>query len=126
MNVVEFEKQLEEAHDLMVKENYKEAVIILEKLKEIDKKSDFDYNLSHKLYQFLSNSKSLYNQQIILQNIKSLISNKKTIDFAELNNIIRETTELDIDDSIIQREVELLILRNLLTCKIEGKTLVFE
>ena len=55
--------KLNEAQDLMKNEKYKEAVILLEKLREIEKKNeDFEYSLSHKLYQLISNSNSLYNQ----------------------------------------------------------------
>ena len=78
------------------------------------------------MYQLLSNSRSLYNQQIILENIGSLVKEKKLIKIEELSKLIQEITDLKIDASIIQRELELLILRNLLHCKIEGKSLVFD
>ena len=52
--------KLNEAQDLMKNEKYKEAVILLEKLREIEKKNeDFEYSLSHRLYQLISNSNSL-------------------------------------------------------------------
>jgi len=126
MDATEFRKNLDEAHDLMMKEKYKEAIIILDKLKEIDKKGDFDYALTHELYQLLSNSISFYNQQIILTTLNNLASEHKSITFDEVINIIKETTDLEIENSIIQREIELLVLRNLFKCKIEGNMLKFE
>ncbi len=41
MNTQDFVKKLNDAQDLMSKEKYKEAIIILEKLKEIEKKTRF-------------------------------------------------------------------------------------
>jgi hypothetical protein len=38
--------------------------------KAIEKEGEFDYSLTHRLYQLLSNSYSLYNQQIILKVLK--------------------------------------------------------
>ena len=65
MDANDFTKDLSDAQELMRNEKYKEALILLGKLKEADKAGDFDYNLTHKLYQLLSNSQSLYNQQIV-------------------------------------------------------------
>ena len=62
MDSKEFQNQLTEAHDLMTHENYKDAIILLEKLKEAEKQSNFDYSLTHQLFQLLSNAHSLYNQ----------------------------------------------------------------
>ncbi|MFW9951964.1 MAG: hypothetical protein ACFFKA_17740, partial [Candidatus Thorarchaeota archaeon] len=64
MNTEEFSSKLREVQNLMQQEKYDGAIQILETLKEIEKAGDFDYSLTHKLYQLLSNSKSLYNQQI--------------------------------------------------------------
>ena len=70
MNVQEFIHQLDIVEKLMHQENYKEAVILIEKLKKLEKESNFGYNLTHRLYQLDSNVRSLYNQQIILKTIK--------------------------------------------------------
>ena len=69
----EFAQKLIEVQDLMKNENYEEAIVILEKLKEIDQKGDFDYNLTHKLYQLISNTHSLYHQKIIVNEINSMM-----------------------------------------------------
>ncbi len=126
METQEFITQLDEAQDFMANEKYKEAILILEKLKKIDKEGNFDYNLSHRLYQLLSNSHSLFNQQNILRNLKILSKREKSIDFEQLNKILREEYNLEIDNTIIRREIELLILRKLLDCKIEGNNLIFQ
>ncbi|MCJ7650443.1 MAG: hypothetical protein MUP85_17680, partial [Candidatus Lokiarchaeota archaeon] len=68
----EFANRLNEVQELMAKEKYKEALVLLEGLKDLDKTSNFDYNLTHKLYQLDSNTRSLYNQQIILERLNSI------------------------------------------------------
>ncbi|MFX1276102.1 MAG: hypothetical protein ACFFBP_06205 [Promethearchaeota archaeon] len=125
MNPNEFAQKLIEVQELMKDENYEEAIIILEKLKLIDQKGDFDYNLTHKLYQLISNSHSLYNQQVIVNEINSMMIKKKVITINELNQLISERTHLSLDDKEFKKEVELLILRGLLTGYIEGDLLIF-
>jgi len=124
MDTQDFVEKLSEASDLMAGEKYKEAIILLEKLKKIDEKGEFDYNLTHKLYQLLSNSHSLYNQKIILTYLRDISKQQKSITFSELNKVLKENKELDIEDAILRREVEILILRNLLNCKLEGNKIV--
>ena len=46
MDANDFVKDLNDAQELMRNEKYKEALILLGRLKEIDKAGDFDYNLS--------------------------------------------------------------------------------
>ncbi len=124
MNKNDFVSKLSEAQELMRDEKYKQAIIILEKLKVLEKEGDFNYNLTHKLYQLLSNAQSLYNQKVILEAIKS-VSNKNSISFQELNKMLSDKGELNIDIVILGREIEILILRGLLSCKIEGDKLIF-
>jgi len=125
MDTNHFTSKLREVQLLMKDEKYQEALIILDKLKEIEKAGNFDYSLTHKLYQLISNSYSLYNQQIILKVIQKESSQQELISFTELKEILKECENIDIDESILRREVEILILRSLLRCKIEGDELVF-
>ncbi len=120
-----FVQDLNDAQELMRNEKYQEALILLGKLKEIDKAGDFDYNLTHKLYQLISNSQSLYNQQIVLGTIQKISQEFKSISFLKLNEIVKKNDNLDIDEQILRREVEILILRSLIEGKIEGNNLVF-
>ncbi len=124
MNNSEFIKKIQEVQLLMKDEKYQEALIILYKLKEIEKAGNFDYSLTHKLYQLISNSHSLYNQQIILKVIQKESSQRESISFTGLKEILKERENLDIDEPILRREIEILILRSLLGCKIEGDELV--
>ena len=121
MESQEFIKQLFEIQELMKEEKYTEALILLSKLKEIEKKGDFDYNLTHKLYQLDSNCRSLFNQDKILKQIDIFAQNQNSISFQELKESLK--TELNLDDGMLRREIELLILRGLLNCKIEGNEL---
>ena len=109
MDVEEFTQQLNKAHDLMSKERYKESIIILEKLKQLDKEMNIEYNLAHRLYQLHSNAHSLYNQQVILKNINELSKNIEGISISTLNRKLKEEDQLDITEDIILREIELLI-----------------
>ena len=124
-NSSEFIRKIQEVQLLMKDEKYQEALIILDKLKEIEKAGNFDYSLTHKLYQLISNSHSLYNQQILLKVIQKESSQQESISFTELKEILKERENIDIDEPILRREVEILILRSLLGCKIEGDELVF-
>lgn len=125
MDTDEFRQKLLEAQNLMSKENYKEALVILGKLKEIDKARDIDYNLAHKMYQLLSNSHSLYNQQIILKNIEELSKNIEGISLSSLNQMLKDKDQLDLTEDILLREIELLILRGLLKAKLDKGEIFF-
>ena len=125
MEANDFVKDLNEAQELMRKEKYQEALVILGRLKEVDKDGNFDYNLTHKLYQLISNSQSLFNQQRVLSVIKKISQEQKLISFKELREILKNQENLEIDEQVLRREVEILILRSLLEVKLEGNDLVF-
>ncbi len=125
MNSTEFIKKLDQVQELMQQENYKEAIVLIERLKELEKMGNFDYNLTHRLYQLDSNSRSLYNQQIILTTINELTSRAEYFSFHELNQILKEKDKLDLSDDLLKREIEILILRNLLPCRIDKEKIIF-
>jgi uncharacterized pyridoxamine 5'-phosphate oxidase family protein len=125
MDTNDFVKDLSDAQELMRNERYPEALIILGKLKEADKAGDFDYNLTHKLYQLISNSQSLYNQQRVLSVVKKISHQQKSISFIDLKEMLNKQENVELDEQILRREIEILILRSLLECKIEGNDLVF-
>lgn len=125
MDDQKFIKQLNEVQDLMLQEKYQEAVILIEKLKEFEKKNNYDYNLTHRLYQLDSNAHSLYNQQVILHILNDLSNRYDPISFQELNRVLKEKKELNLSNDILQREIEILILRSLISCKIDGEKLIF-
>ncbi len=125
MDEKEFVEQLNKAQDLMIQEKYNEAINLIEEIKEIEKNSDFNYNLTHRLYQLDSNIHSLFNQQVILNHINEISKKQGSISFQEINLLIKKSTKLDLSDDILRREIELLILRNLLNCEIDGNLLKF-
>ncbi len=88
------------------------------------KKQDFNYSLAHRLYQLISNSHSLFNQQIILNRINELFKTIKVIEIQKLNQILKNKDNLLIDDTILERDLEILIMRNVLSCKISGNNLI--
>lgn len=126
MDSQEFFNRLIEAQDLMANEKYKEALILIDELKQIEKTGDFDYELVHKLYQLNSNASSFYNQQVILEKLTYLgkIKNQGVIDINELGDYLREEEGLGLDINILKRELELLILRDLVSFRMEGNKLI--
>ena len=124
MNFQDFIKQLDYIQELMQKENYEEAISLIGELKEIEAESDFNYNLTHRLYQLDSNARSLFNQQKILNIINKISLSRDSISFQELNNVLQEEIELNLSIDILKREIEILVLRNQLSCKIEKDNIV--
>ena len=126
MNNQEFITQLNKAQDLMSQEKYKEAIVLLEELKEIDKETDLNYNLTHRLYQLYSNCQSLYNQKIILMHINEISKNSTSLTLQKLNQILKDEFKINLEEEkILVREIELLILRGLLSCRIEDNKIIF-
>jgi len=123
MDRQDFTKQLADVSDLMAKEKYQDALILIEKLKEIEKNGDFDYNLTHKLYQLDSNTRSLFNQEVILNQINTLAVKQTSISFKKLHELIKD--DLHVDENTLKKEIELLILRDKIKIQIDGKELKF-
>ena len=119
----EFADSLNEVQELMAKEKYKEALVLLENLKDLDKTSDFDYNLTHKLYQLDSNTRSLYNQHIILERLNSINKEKIMISIAEFNEMLKHRDNLLLKEPILRRELEILILRGIISIEFKGNML---
>ena len=124
METKEIVKQLNIVRELMKEEKYDDAITLINKLKELDKNNDFDYTFMHQLYQLDSNARSLYNQQIILKQIQEISSNQNSITFNNLNQFLKQKTELNLSNDILRREIEILILRNQLICKLDGENII--
>jgi len=122
----EFLNQLNNIRELIAQEKYTDAIVLINNLKEIEKTNDFDYNLTHQLYQLDSNSRSLYNQKIILKYVQKITIDQKSITFHELNQIIKENKALNLSDDILRREIEILILRDRLFCKLDGERIILK
>ena len=127
MNSKEFYNKLMEAQNLMIHEQYKQALTLLEELKRLEKEGDFEYELIHQLYQLDSNAKSFYNQQIILGilNSNEIHHDQNSVDIHELDEYLKKKVGLDLDISTLKRELELLILRNLTSIHIEDDKIIF-
>ena len=78
----DFVKKLSKAQDYMAAEEYKKALSVLYHLRDIEQKGNFDYSLTHKLYQLISNSESLYNQKAVISIIEDL--KKELIQLSQL------------------------------------------
>ena len=128
MDAKEFIEKLNKVRNLMNQEKYIDALEILDILKNIEKTNEESLNseLTHQLYQLDSNCRSVYNQQIILNHLKNISDKKKSISFEELNQELKDKYNLNLNDQILRREVELLILRNKLYCKIDKDIIILE
>ena len=115
METKEIVKHLNRVRELMKEEKYDDAITLINKLKELDKNNDFDYTFSHQLYQLDSNVRSLFNQQIVLKQIQEISSDQASITFNNLNQLLKQKTELNLSNDILRREIEILILRNQLS-----------
>jgi hypothetical protein len=126
MNPKDFLEKLNSIQELMSEEKYSEAIKILDKLKNLEKSSDIDYHydLIHRLYQLDSNCRSAFHQQVILKFLKNISIKRKSITFKKLNQELREKGILVLNEEILRREIELLILRNQLYCKIDEDTII--
>ncbi|MFX0027602.1 MAG: hypothetical protein ACFE8B_00205 [Candidatus Hermodarchaeota archaeon] len=126
MEPKKFLEELNTVRELMTKEMYIDALKILEKLKKSDKEinQDHNYTLIHQLYQLDSNCKSALNQQLIQNYLENVLNKRKTITFRDLNRNLRDKGILDIDEDVLRKEVELLILRNRLHCRIDKETII--
>lgn len=124
MEPKEFSDELNKVQDLMSQEKYSEAIALLENLKEIEKQGNFNYNLTHKLYQLDSNARSLNNQQKILNLISRISQWQSSISFAELLKKLKEVENITLDETILRREIEILILRELISCNIKGSKII--
>jgi hypothetical protein len=127
MDAKEFIEQLNQVRKLMIRENYIDALEILENLKNIERTNEesLSYDLTHQLYQLDSNCKSAFQQQVILTHLNKISRRKNSISFKELNQDLKNKNKLDISETILRREIELLILRNLLSCELKGNLLIF-
>jgi len=124
MDSQEFIKKLNNVDELIRQENFKEAINLIEILKEIDKRNNFNYNITHRLYQLDSNSRSLYQQQVILKSVNYFPIKENHISLQQLNQILKSKNNLDLDIDILRREIELLILRGQLPWKINKDQII--
>jgi hypothetical protein len=120
MKEEKFVDELTRAQKLVQDEEYKDAMKLLNDLKKIESEEDFNYNLTHKLYQLISNTESLSNQKIILEMIRDKSDDNNSIEIEELYNALSNKESLSLDKSTLKREIELLILRGALEAKLEG------
>ena len=125
MKAKNFIDELNKVQELMSQEKYAEAITLLEGLKKIEKQGKFNYNLTHKLYQLDSNAQSLFNQQKILSLIFEVSQQHKSIGFAELRKKLKEKEQIELDEPNLRREIEILILRELLPYKIDEDKIIF-
>jgi hypothetical protein len=127
MDAKEFIEELNKAKKLMQEEKYVSALDVLDHLKKVEGANEtlLDYSLTHQLYQLESNCKSAYHQQIILSYLNKLSNKNDTILIKKLSQELKDKNNLTLSEAILRREIELLILRNLLKCELKGNLLIF-
>ncbi|TXT58019.1 MAG: hypothetical protein BAJALOKI2v1_470012 [Promethearchaeota archaeon] len=121
-----FENKLVKADNLVKNEKYEEAMELLNDLKKIEDEEDFNYNLTHKLYQLISNTESLHNQQIIIDIIRKNIDDNQMIELTTLYELLKADNSIQIERSILKREIELLILRGVLKGNLKEDKIILD
>ena len=124
MEELEFADQLRAANEMISAEKYEEALELLDRLKKIEKDAEYNYNLTHQLYQLDSNTRSLFNQKLILEHVNELSKISSSILFSDIKNKLVKENAINLDLSIIRREIELLVLRGLLSARLEEDNIV--
>jgi replicative DNA helicase len=120
MEEEKFVNELMRAQKLVKNEEYEDAMKLLNELKKIESEEDFNYNLTHKLYQLISNTESLLNQKVILEMIREKSNDNKSISIQELHKALSGRESLSLSKSTLKREIELLILRGSLEAKLDA------
>ena len=126
MDAKEFIEKLNKVRNLMNQEKYIDALEILDILKNIEKTNEESLNseLTHQLYQLDSNCRSEFQQHLILTHLNKMMGKKASISFKDLNQKLSDKGILNLSSEVLRREVELLILRNRLQCRIDKETLI--
>ncbi|MFO8019657.1 MAG: hypothetical protein R6U96_13605 [Promethearchaeia archaeon] len=126
MRTKNFAEDLSKAQDYLQEEEFQKALKVLYRLREIEQKGDFDNSLTHKLYQLISNAESMHNQKIIISFLEDLKKEQDKVNLDELQEVVNAREDIHIKEGILGREIELLILRGVLSAKIQGNELIFK
>lgn len=118
-----FKEELSIAEKLIQEEKFEQALNLLEKMKNYDD-DVFDDALAHNFFMLYSNTQSIVRGKNIYQNLLSLSKIKEKASYKEIFEYLKnKNINLDIDT--IKREIELLILKGIVSWKSNNNIIFF-
>ncbi len=123
VNTNNFKEELSIAEKLIQEEKFEQALNLLEKMKNYDD-DVFDDALAHNFFMLYSNTQSIVRGKNIYQNLLSLSKIKEKASYKEIFEYLKDKNiNLDIDS--IKREIELLILKGIVSWKSNNNIIFF-
>jgi len=119
-----FKKELSMAKALIQKEQFQEALNLLEKMKNYED-DVFDDSLVHNFFMLYSNVQSTVRGEKIYKNLQSFSRLRKKASYKEIFEYLKEKNII-LDMDIIKKEIEILILSGKAPWKANKDTIFFK
>ncbi len=123
INTNNFKEELSIAEKLIQEEKFEQALNLLEKMKNYDDEF-FDDALAHNFFMLYSNTQSIVRGKNIYQNLLSLSKIKEKASYKEIFEYLKDKN-INLDIDTIKREIELLILKGIVSWKSNNNIIFF-
>ncbi|MCK4282354.1 MAG: hypothetical protein KAX10_09570 [Candidatus Lokiarchaeota archaeon] len=123
VNTNNFKEELSIAEKLIQEEKFEQALNLLEKMKNYDD-DVFDDALAHNFFMLYSNTQSIVRGKNIYQNLLSLSKIKEKASYKEIFEYLKDKN-INLDIDTIKREIELLILKGIVSWKSNNNIIFF-
>ncbi len=123
VNTNNFKEELSIAEKLIQEEKFEQALNLLEKMKNYDD-DVFDDALAHNFFMLYSNTQSIVRGKNIYQNLLSLSKIKEKASYKEIFEYLKDKN-INLDIDTIKREIELLILKGIVSWKSNNNIMFF-
>lgn len=123
VNTNNFKEELSIAEKLIQEEKFEQALNLLENMKSYDD-DVFDDALAHNFFMLYSNTQSIVRGKNIYQNLLSLSKIKEKASYKEIFEYLKDKN-INLDIDTIKREIELLILKGIVSWKSNNNIIFF-
>ncbi len=123
VNTNNFKEELSIAEKLIQEEKFEQALNLLEKMKNYDD-DVFDDALAHNFFMLYSNTQSIVRGKNIYKNLLSLSKIKEKASYKEIFEYLKDKN-INLDIDTIKREIELLILKGIVSWKSNNNIIFF-
>lgn len=123
VNTNNFKEELSIAEKLIQEEKFEQALNLLEKMKNYDD-DVFDDALAHNFFMLYFNTQSIVRGKNIYQNLLSLSKIKEKASYKEIFEYLKDKN-INLDIDTIKREIELLILKGIVSWKSNNNIIFF-
>ncbi len=123
VNTNNFKEELSIAEKLIQEEKFEQALNLLEKMKNYDD-DVFDDALAHNFFMLYSNTQSIVRGKNMNQNLLSLSKIKEKASYKEIFEYLKDKN-INLDIDTIKREIELLILKGIVSWKSNNNIMFF-